>query len=727
MNHLLVPKVGTPAVRNDLNEVPVVGRGGFGDQNGHSLSDLAKILSSHILFIVLCSVASLVCCLAFLHFRRPFYEASATLRIDPARADVLGTSNRPAAELLSQSEAIQTEAGVMKSNRVAVLALQSLTDDQFFRATRYKRESFFPLSGGVFSTQQERVLDAVSSQTIVSPQPGTQLVTIGFRNQDPQAAALMVNRLVSAYEHEGLEMRSASVTQLRSLLTSEMTALKTQLDTSQGQLADFQQAHSILGTGLQTSNGTETSSNTVIDRLRFLNDRLATAQAERIVKEGQLRAAEKGSATALAAMFSDPKLNELQGQQGTLYARYAQLSAKFGSKYPPLVDLKKQIDLVNSEVLTSANVIRERLKQDYDASEYVEQSLRDQYNSQITAAYELNRNEARYSMLQQQVTSGRELYDSLQKRLQQAVVDAEVNGVNVIVVDTTNVPTIPLGPKKSILLVSSAILGLFGGACAVLFFELTSDRIHGPRQVEHAVGYRVLGCIPRGGRARYFQLDSRSASKLVTMRELRSGTADAYRAIRNRLLIADAGESLKVLVVLSASAGEGAEIAAINTAIALAQANLRVLLVDGNLRDPSLHFGFGVSNDQGLKDALQNAELRPFWTPLQKLPTLSLVTAGRQGEGLSDEIASKSLQSVLSKWSEEFDYLIVNSAPLLQLSDSLLLAKQADGVLLVARYDNTRVTSLAQVRAMLEDIGVNVTGVLIDDVPTNSNCLTYAN
>jgi succinoglycan biosynthesis transport protein ExoP len=729
----MLPQRFTPTTRSALpTETLTDFHRGSDSNTGFSIGDLARLLRAHALFVCFCTVAAVATYFVYLRYHHPFYRASITLRLDPSRTTALnGTDEPPSAQLVSQSEAIETEAGVMKGNRVAALALESLTGDEFLQITGYSQSSFFPVKSDIFSAEQERVLDSIGSRTVVTPQEGSQLVTVEFRDQNPALAALMVNRLFLAYERQGVEKRKSSVEKLRSLLTAEINTLKSQLDTSEGQLTDFQQTHSILGTGAQGRVGVESSSNTVIDRLRFLNDRLAAAQADRIAKEATFRTAENANAETLAVMYSDPKLSELQARRATLIARKAQLVAKFDAQYPPLVDINKQIELVDSEISSSASVIRDRLRQDRDAAAFVEHQLQGRFSAQTATAFELNRNEAKYAVLQQQVASGRELYDSLQKKLQQAVVNAEVEGVDAVVVDNVNVPIQPSGPTRNLVLFGSAILGLLAGCCAVLVFELTSDKIRRPKQVEYVVGCQVLSCIPRQNWVRKRQLNVLVLSQVNSLQRTVAvpiaRVADAYRAARNRMLMSSREAPRKSFVVVSASPGEGADVAATNLAIALAQAHFRVLLVDANLRNPSLHQEFGVLKTDGFGDVLENTNLRPFCTPLPHLPKLSLLTAGTQHEALSDKLASNAFHLVLQKWKLEFDYIIVNSTPVLQLSDSLLLAKEADGVLLVARYDDTRMRSLARAREMLRDTGADVIGILLNDVPFNTGDFVYAN
>ena len=229
----MLPQRFTPTTRSALpTETLTDFHRGSDSNTGFSIGDLARLLRAHALFVCFCTVAAVATYFVYLRYHHPFYRASITLRLDPSRTTALnGTDEPPSAQLVSQSEAIETEAGVMKGNRVAALALESLTGDEFLQITGYSQSSFFPVKSDIFSAEQERVLDSIGSRTVVTPQEGSQLVTVEFRDQNPALAALMVNRLFLAYERQGVEKRKSSVEKLRSLLTAEITTLKSQLDT----------------------------------------------------------------------------------------------------------------------------------------------------------------------------------------------------------------------------------------------------------------------------------------------------------------------------------------------------------------------------------------------------------------------------------------------------------------------------------------------------------------
>jgi succinoglycan biosynthesis transport protein ExoP len=422
---------------------------------GLSLSDLFRMLVKRSRFILVMGIACGLAAFLYATLTKPVYESSATLRIDSSRAGSLGVSDPAAPNVQDDSEIIKTEMGVMKSESVALGVLITLPPDEFQKATGFaKSATTVPSSSAspaARSLAQEKALQSFESKVAVKQIEGTQFITVGVSNSDASIAADLANRLVASFQVQSIASRDASVAQLRSYLTAQIQTMRAQVNVDQKHLADFQEANSILGT--------QGESNTVADRLKSLNDHLASADADRIEKEGQLRAAERGDAATLGSLFPNPKLNELQSQQGELYTKYAQLSAKFGAKYPPLIEIKRQLDIIDGEMSRNADAVRGRLRQEYQGAADVQKMFQREYDEQIAAAYAVNRNQAEYARLLAEVTSGRELADSLQHKLDQAVVDAQVSGINVMPIDAAHPPTTSAGPKKRVI-----ILGVDTGA-----------------------------------------------------------------------------------------------------------------------------------------------------------------------------------------------------------------------------------------------------------------------
>ena len=691
---------------------------------GLSIGDLFRILRTRFWFIVACAVLALCCAVAYVKLATPVYQASATLRIDPGRASSLGLNDMVSSPANEPSDAIRTEMSILKSDGTLLRTLDSLSDQEFEQYAHMRR-SAAPVvtSANAQATPQNSLVDRLRSKLTIKQVDETQLLTISFDDPNPQVAATIVNHLVEAYERQNFESRGQSVAQLRGWLSTQMTALRGQVETAQKRLSTFQQANDIVQT--------EGPSNTTTDRLRLLNERLTTAEADRIEKESRMRAAASGDAASLAALFPNPKLQVLQNEQGVLNTRYAQLSAKFGPGYPELMAVTRQVQMVDDQVQHEMQSIRNRLYVEYFAAKESQEMLRSQYNDQMSKAYALNRNQADYAVLQAEVTSNRELYDTLQRKLQQAGVDAELNGLTTILVDSAHTPLVPVEPKPKLVILSGFILGLLVGVGLALVMGASSDKLQNERQLRKAVGYPMLACVPRQtslltGATAVQPIDGAS-SALVTMREPLSKSAESYRGLRNALLLPYAERPLKTLVVASCMPGEGSAEVAANYAVTLANAGLRVLVVDTDLRCPSLHQLFGISNKEGLSGLLLGVAHTDFdWAPISRVGNnLSVLTAGERISMPAEKLSSNRFRSLLSDWECSFDHVILHSAPLLTVSDGVPLANWVDGTLLVARCNATQLRALEKVRELLSSTNVRVLGVLLNNAPPEDQPAAY--
>lgn len=705
-------KIAKPDAMDAMADLPRNIAGQTSDA-GVSIGDILRMLKSHVWFILTCSLLGLIASIIYVRFQPPVYEASATLRIDPSRAGSFGLSDLVANPSSDQSEVVHTAVALIKSDGVAIRTLNSLSDDEFKRFAGVRSGRFYiNADSEVLSPEEEKLIGRLQSNTLVAQQEGTQLLQVKFHDRDPGTAAMITNHLVAAYGLENFKSRDRSVSQLQTWLSFQMKTLKAQVTASQEKLAAFQQANQIIPT--------TDARNSITDRLTLLSDKLTEAQASRIAKEAQMRAATTGDPATLASLFPNPKLQALQTEQGTLYAQYAQLSTKFGPKYAPLVEMKKQLQLIDSEIAGSVESVRNQLKQEYNASVNTQGMLQYQYDQQTKLAYALNRSQAEYSELQAEVRSSRELYDTLQRKLQQAAVDTQVNSVETVIVDNARAPVLPIAPKKTLIVLSGLVLGLFSGIAAAFIFESASGLVRTPEQIDRVTGLRTLATIPRDHLKRIGSMGNDVGAKgsaLVTFQNPLSQSAEAYRILRNSLLASRAG-GLKTILFTSTLPGEGLTTVVANFAVSLAQTGARVLVVDADLRKPRLHERFGAEDSVGLGNYLTGNATALFTTqPLDQLRNLSLVTSGERPALPSESLASESFRSLPEKLETSYDYMIVKAAPLLMVSDGLPLASWADTTVIVAQYGVTDVRGLSTAQRLLAQSNARVAGVVLLGVP----------
>jgi capsular exopolysaccharide synthesis family protein len=695
--------------------------------SGSSLSfaDVGRMLVRHKWFIVICVAIGTIISLLYIRSATPIYLASGNIRIDPSRAGSLGFADL-AGGGGGWNDPIPTEIAILKSDAVAIDSLSMLTDEEFRQFAKADKKTLGIKPGATsLSPAQEALLGGFKAELDAVQVPTTQLVNVTFKNPDPKLAALMVNTAIEAYLKQSFDDRYGSVKAVRSWLDGEMVALKDRATDAQKRLVDFQEKNGILGAQSAAPGSGGDTKDESTDRLGFLNNRLAQAGADRIVKEAQMRAANTGNPTVLAALYPTVSVASLQNEQARLSAQYAQMSTKFAPNYPPLVDLRSQMSKVDATLNKAISEAKTRANAEYNGAVAVESMLQKQYDDEATKAFAINRKQAEYSALRAESTSSRELFNTLTQKLQQASIDASLSGINTTRVDSARAPLFPVEPKKSVILSFGIFLGLFAGIGAAFLVEATSDKVQGVEQVENTLNYHVLATIPHISQSKLASpgdvTTGGSHFMLIAYSEPQSREAEAYRSIRNAVLLSAGKKEKKTVLITSTIPGEGKSSTAANYAIVLAQKGSRVLIVDSDLRRPTLHKLFGASNESGLSDILLGESSKDaFKQPLSELKNLSLLTAGKPVPLPSEALGSERFYSLLQDWEESFDYIVIDSAPLLIVSDSHPLASWVDLLVLITRYNVTPISGLKRIRAVLSRTNASVAGVVVNDVSASA-------
>jgi succinoglycan biosynthesis transport protein ExoP len=676
-----------------------------------SIGDLLRVLVKRKWLIIVCTAVSLVIATAYAMIQTPIYEAVAAIRIDPGRMGSLGLS-----DLISltsgDGDQLSTEIEMVKSDGVILATLgalpppfrQKLLGYGIHPADLITPERMTP-------ADRDKVLGRFKGRLICKRLDNTQILQIKFRDADPVLASVVANQLVESYIRNNFESRYGSVVQVSAYLSDQMSSLKDRAASAQKKLSEYEENNNILGGGV--------GDNTITDRLKLLNSELTQAEADRIGKEALFRVASSGNPQLLESLAPDPFLQSLDSQRATLAGQNAQLSSKFGPGYQPLRDLRQQILQVDAQVTQEVKMVTGRLQQEYEASLSAESMIRAQYLSQMNEAYSLNRKVADFALLRDEGQSSRDLYDMLQYKLQQAGVDAGLGSVNTTIVSKAQVPSRPAEPKKSLLIAVGLCLGLATGVAAVFLRETINNHIQSADQVESVLGLPTLAVVPS-----FLPEDLRhpsgagtidgQESSLITLRHPLSHASEAYRNLRNSVLLSALDASIKTVLVTSSLPGEGKSTTAANYAVVLAQKKARVLLVDADLRRPSLHRLFHTKNLTGLSSRLIDADVSEVLSPVSSVPTLFFIPAGGKSSNPSEVLGSQSFRNLIAGWEKEYDYIIIDSAPVLRVSDSIPIASWVDAVLIVARYGVTPVKALRRTKTILSRTNARIHGVILN-------------
>ncbi len=693
-----------------------------------SLMDVWRVISKHRLTIL----AVTILCFAFAvwHAYRtpPVYETVSTIEIKPSAL------NNNAMEFEYADEdviALQTEVEVIQSDSVLFQAAQKADLVNLVRQRDGKNAAAMQAASAPITPQERRAMLGIMKDGLtITIVPNTRILGIHYRGTDPQLAAAIVNGLVDTYSDEGLRVSFERTAHVSDWLERQINNMKQDAADAQRQLADYQKAHNIVGT--------DQNSNLTVQTLEKISNELDDAEADRIMKESRMRDFNAMQPDMMALMSDDTTLAALYSQLTDLQNQRVQMATKLGAKHPAMQQMDFQISKLQGQIDKEMELAKRQVQDEYQAARQLEDSLRNRLGEQEDAAYKLNEDVAQYAMLRHQAELTRTLYDTLQTNLKEATINAGMSAANITVIDRAEIPLAPVSPARS----KTAMLGLLAGfviGCVLAFvIESIDDRLRTSEEVESASALPSLAAIPHltpapglkknGDKEEAANGSQHAQQQLITLWDPKSNGAEAYRSMRSALLLSSIDNPPQVIVVTSSFPAEGKTTTALNLAIVLAQRGERVLLVDADLRRGSLYRVFGLPNQGfGLSTVLTNPGEHPdVPAPLLEAPTLHVLTTGPRPPNPAEMLSSNRMEEQMRQWAQQFDRVVVDTAPLLAVSDTQALAVRADAVILVARAGMTRKRALIRARDLLWRVNAPVAGVVVNDVDLRlENFYTY--
>jgi succinoglycan biosynthesis transport protein ExoP len=712
------------ALRDDRSFAPVE------SATGLSVSELIRVIRTRRTVVIVCFLVIVGLATVYSIFGTRKYEGIARLDIDPNRSSATSLSDT-LAQTLGDTEAstrVQTEMAVMQSDTVMLHVAKEL--DLPHRAPFNTMKSFRkqPTPSGTFNLtflQQDDLLQMMSHNLKVSISPGTTLVEVHFKSPDPLLAAEVPNAIVQAYIDQDLGASSAGEARVSAWLASEMRDLRSQASEAQTKLAQFQRANNVIGI--------DESQNILVDRLRLLNQQLTDAEADQILKESLYRVAQTHDPKLLASLSQGATLQILRAQQVYIQSQYHQLESKYGSGYPKVRELSDQLQKINVDINAESDNIERRFEEEYLSSKKSEDSLRASFKNEEQAFYKLNEGAAQFAMLRHDATSTRDLYDALEYKLKEAGISETLKSTMIRIIDGARQPAIPVEPKVLVVMSVGIFLGLFGGIGLALAIDSLDDTIRASMDVEDVTHLPVLAAVPhisvsqvkKGSSTADLELPMAAfAAKLPGLSDPQSVGAESYRQLRTSVLLSFMDAPPRVILVSSAHVAEGKSMTSANYALALALHGSSVLLIDADLRRGSLHRIFDISNKPGLTNALSGTlRTEHFCRPVADLPNLAVLPTGARPPNASEVLSSNRMADFLATCLHSFDYIIIDSAPILPVADSHALAARADAVILIARAAVTRKKAILRVKELLNRAHSKLIGIVVNDV--NMRIETY--
>ena len=716
-----------------------------------NLRDYWQVVRKHIWKIIACFFTGILVSVVVIFSMTPIYTASATLLIERKGPQVVDIKQVLSESVESDEHSYyESQYAMLKSRSLAaeVIKDQKLDSNPVFtgqaRRTNLIAELWaMPvawlnslLSPAAQVPPHSRDIYGVNSQLInayqgmlnVKPLQRSRLVAVAISSPDPILAAKIANAHANAYVQQGFVLRTEANQQARKFLEGKLAELKDRVEKSEDALNKFRRSKGIISL--------DDKENIIVDRLADLNKRLTEAEADRIGVEAQARLIKSREYDSLPAVIANPLIQSLKSQVVQLETEHAKLAAQFLPGYPRLAQAKAQLDEAKQRLAQQIKNVVDGINSAYSTAAGKEKELRAQMDKQKSDTFALKDAAVQYAILAREANTNKQLHDSVLERFKEISVAGEIPSSNVTILDRAEIPIQPSKPQKQLNLMIGALLGLMGGLGLALLLEHLNDTLRTPDEVEHYLRLPNLAIVPdfyslpnqRNGWKSLVHYNRVKFDNKLCLPTKKSSLSDrrlsvvseSYRKLRAAILLSRPDTPPKTILFTSGTASEGKTITVANTAIMFARLGNRVLLMDADLRRPTCHKALKVQGAPGLVDYLAGQEKLDKAIKLTGVPNLWILNGGSVPPSPTELIASKKMQDTFALLKESYDFIFIDSPPIMPVSDAVVLSTLTDGMIFVVRGQNTPKHIVKEAISQLGNNRSKILGVVLNRVDVRS-------
>ena len=744
------------------------GSGGYGyncidDPGGGGLIDYWRILHRQKGTLILIALLGLLAGVLLTLSQTPIYQARTALEIQDLNQDFLNikqvnpvfeggstyadfTDIQTQIALLQSPSLIQRVLGKLKtrasSNTISAAqpAVPAGRSDLQFDTSRIAawRRTFNLLAP---KAADDFDISHAASNLKVRVIGETRVIEALYNSVDPRFAADFANTLAKEFIDSNVEARWKTSERTGEWLSRQLEEMRIKLERSDDTLQSYARRAGLMFTSDKANISEE--------KLRQLQEELSRAQGERIAKQSRWELSRTSPPETLPAVLPDSSLRSLQDQLTELRRERAELITTYTEKHSKVQRVEAQIAPLEAALVTERAAIIDRLRNDYDAALRREKLLDSEYENQAHLVTDQSEKSIQYNILKREVDTNRQLYDAMLQRVKESSIASAMRASNIRIVDAAEPPKLPYKPRLAVNTVLGLLSGLFGGAVFILIRERTDHSLQQPGETRVWLSLPELGVIPCAKDdlrllaplpAKQEPKRSRQTISLieapidastpydgplpsdvnVAWQKKSSPVAESFRAVLTSILFSrENGNHPKVLVLTSASPMEGKTTAVSNLGIAFAAINRKVLIIDADLRKPRVHEIFNLPNDQGLGTLLLDDRLADdaVNAVVQKssVSGLFVLSSGPAVKSAPNLLYSAKLPELLAKFRSEFDIVIIDTPPMLQMPDARVVGRAADAVILVMRAGRTSRDSALAAHQRFEEDGTRVLGTILND------------
>jgi polysaccharide biosynthesis transport protein len=548
--------------------------------------------------------------------------------------------------------------------------------------------------------------------------PKTRMLLVSYESTDAELAARICNSLVTNFIDYGYKQKFDSSRQAAEWMEQQLDELKMKVEKSQELMVGYEREHAIAGS--------DEKENVQEQMLSDLGRNVTAAQSERIQKESLYNQVRTNRAET-ATLAQDALLQKLEEKQSDLRNQYVELLNQYGPNYAKVQRLQKELDDSKVQIEQEQDHVIERIRTDYQAAVDRENLAVTALGKQREELGKLNELLVEHNILKHDFETSQQLYQNLLQKLKDASVSAGMRSTNIHSLDAAMTPLSPVRPRKMMDLSVGLLAGLVVGIMIAFAQEALDQSVKSVLQIESLLGISALGIIPlqRGIRSPYslarkaqaslVRADAAENVALTVIDKPRGVLAEAYRALRTAILLSFQDRHPKTILLTSTKSGEGKTVTSLNLAQAMAQRKGPVVLVDCDLRKSGVASAMGIKNEKGVSEILtQGLSLNDALRTHPQLPSLSILFAGASPQNPAELLSSEKMLDLIHDLRERFEHVIIDSPPVLAVTDASVLSSIVDGVLLVVEGSKTHKDALARSHYTLVSSGANVLGVVFN-------------
>ncbi|MBO9709903.1 MAG: polysaccharide biosynthesis tyrosine autokinase [Caulobacter sp.] len=698
-------------------------------ETGATMLDLNVLIATfrrRLRLFAAVALAVLVAVLLFTLQETPKYTATAQVMLD-TRTEQVTDVNAVLSGLPADSPVVDTEVEVLRSRSLASRVIKQLKLDQdpYFNpyAPNAKgAKSWLPwVKKAVAPTaavdpvevqrRQETVVDRVLANLKVKRAGLTYLITVDYTHPDPAQAARLANAFADLYLTEQLEAKFQATKSANEWLDTRVADLRDQLQAAEADVQQYKIANNLLSAEGATLTEQEISG---------LNQQLAGARAEQAETDARLATAKAQLARGsngedVGEALTSPVVQQLRKQRAEKSAEVADLSGRYGDRHPDLLKAKRELADIDGQIQAEIQRIISSLEAKAQVSRQRTASMAGSVANSRGVLAGNNRAGIRLAELERKADSVRTLYETLLARFKQTTTTQGIEQPDARVVSRARIPTSPSAPKPSLNLALGLFMALGAGAAAVVLAEILMAGLFTEDEVERRLGLPYLGSVPLLASAVEGKIARDLSPADYLLAKPLSSFAESFRKLRAAILFSRVGETVKVIAITSSLPGEGKTTTTFSLARTLAQSGANVVVVDCDLRQSAINRFLAEKPAVGLLEVL-NGQAQLDQALLTDKSGARILPLSEVAYTPRDVLGSAAMARLLSELRARFDVVLLDTAPLLAVADTRILAPSADAVVMLARWKKTPVKAITTALSLLQGRGIFVAGVALTQV-----------